>query len=84
MATALPEGTHRPKMAPDVRRFFCRLVVRCGMRKGQSTVEYMLTIATLSLAVAALLLGLGKTISASSVSLGSSLAQSLVDEGVQK
>lgn len=54
------------------------------MRKGQSTVEYMLTVATLSLAVAALLLGLGKTISGSSISLGSSLAQSLVDDGVQK
>ena len=58
-------------------------VVRCRMRKGQSTVEYMLTIATLSLAVAALLLGLGKTISGSAISLGSSMATSLTTDGVQ-
>lgn len=53
------------------------------MRTGQSTVEYMLTVSVLSIAVVALLLGLGRTISGSAISLGGSMAHSLTDEGVQ-
>ncbi len=54
-----------------------------SMRRGQSTVEYLLTISAISIAVAALVLSLSATIESSTVSLGSSLADSLTTGGVQ-
>lgn len=53
------------------------------MRRGQSTVEYLLTISVISIAVAALVLSLSATIESSTVSLGGSLAESLTTGGVQ-
>ena len=54
------------------------------MKRGQSTVEYMITIAVISIAVAAVVLTLSKTLQSSSVSLGGSLSTSLTTGGVQK
>ncbi len=53
------------------------------MRRGQSTVEYMLTLSAISIAVAALVLSLSATIESSTVSLGGSLADSLTTGAVQ-
>jgi hypothetical protein len=53
------------------------------MRRAQSTVEYLLTISVLSIAVVAVVLALGGTIRASTLSLGGSLAESLTTGGVQ-
>jgi Flp pilus assembly pilin Flp len=53
------------------------------VRRGQSTVEYLLTLSVLSIAVAAVVLTLGGTIRSSTLSLGSSLADSLTRGGVQ-
>lgn len=54
------------------------------MRRGQSTVEYLLTISVLSVAIAAVVLSLCGTIEGSVLSLGSSLATSLTSGGVQR
>lgn len=54
------------------------------MRRGQSTVEYLLTISVLSIAIAGVVLSLCGTIEASTLSLGGSLATSLTTGGVQK
>jgi hypothetical protein len=53
------------------------------MRRGQSTVEYLLTISVLSVAIAAVVLSLSATIEGSVLSLGRSLATSLTSGGVQ-
>lgn len=53
------------------------------MRRAQSTVEYLLTLSVLSIAIAAVVLALGTTIRSSSISLGGSLAESLTKGGVQ-
>ncbi len=53
------------------------------MRRGQSTVEYMLTIAVISIAVAAVVIALGTAMQSSAKSLGSSMATSLTTDGVQ-
>jgi hypothetical protein len=53
------------------------------VRRAQSTVEYLLTISVLSIAVAAVVLALGGTIRSSSLSLGGSLAESLTRGDVQ-
>lgn len=56
---------------------------RTLVRRAQSTVEYLLTLSVLSIAVAAVVLGLGSTIRSSSLSLGGSLAESLTRGEVQ-
>ncbi len=53
------------------------------VRRGQSTVEYMLTISVISIAIAAVILALGSAMQASAKSLGASMATSLTTDGVQ-
>ncbi len=53
------------------------------MRRGQSTTEYLLTISAISIALAAVVIALSGTIESSTLSLGSSLADSLTTGGVQ-
>ncbi|MBM4366220.1 MAG: hypothetical protein FJ102_08380 [Deltaproteobacteria bacterium] len=53
------------------------------VRRGQSTVEYMLTIAVISIAVAAVVIALGSAMQSSATSLGGSMATSLTTDGVQ-
>ncbi len=53
------------------------------MKRGQSTVEYLLTISALSIAIAAVVLSLCGTLEGSSLALGRSLAVSLTTGGVQ-
>jgi Flp pilus assembly pilin Flp len=54
-----------------------------GVRRGQSTVEYLLTISVISIAIVALLYALMSTMSGAGSSLGSSLATSLTSDPVQ-
>jgi hypothetical protein len=51
--------------------------------RGQSTVEYMLVISALSIAIAALMYVLYNTVADSTESTGRSMAESLTTGGVQ-
>lgn len=53
------------------------------MRRGQSTIEYMLTISTISIAIVAIVWSLCGTLQTSTESLGASLVTSLTTGGVQ-
>ena len=53
------------------------------MRRGQSTTEYLLTIAVIAIAIAAVMQVLSTMITSETAALGSSLAQSLSDDPVQ-
>lgn len=54
------------------------------MRRGQSTLEYMLTISMISIAIVAVVWSLCGTIQASTISLGASMVTSLTEGGVQR
>ncbi|MFN7145503.1 MAG: hypothetical protein ACK4YP_17140 [Myxococcota bacterium] len=52
-------------------------------RRGQSTVEYMMTIAFIVIAIAAAMLGVYDTIAGETESTGRSMAESLTKGGTQ-
>lgn len=52
------------------------------MRRGQSTIEYMLTISTISIAIVAIVWSLCGTLQVGTQSLGASLNTSLTEGGV--
>jgi Flp pilus assembly pilin Flp len=52
-------------------------------RAGQATVEYMLVISVLSIAIAAVLYGLYGTLASATAGTGSSMVQSLTTGGTQ-
>ncbi len=53
------------------------------MRKGQTTVEYMLTISVVSIAIVVVMYAMYGMIRQQTTSLGGSLATSLTTDGVQ-
>jgi uncharacterized protein (UPF0333 family) len=54
------------------------------MRRGQSTVEYLLTISVIVIAIAATMIPLYNTVAGETESTGSSMAESLTTGGVQR
>ena len=54
-----------------------------SLRKAQTTVEYMMTISVITIAIMAVIFGLMSVVYSETGSLGSSLSSSLTTDGVQ-